>query len=645
MRGDYYHKEIDGLRAISVGVIILFHLKVAPFSGGFIGVDVFFVVSGFLISQIILRGLHAQAFSFREFYLRRTARIIPALAVTVLLTLLASAWLQHPDALMSTARQSLYALLSVSNFYFWSEANYWAASAETLVLLHTWSLGVEEQFYLVYPLLLYLTHRYLGMRGVAFVLLALLVGGSIANEWVFTHDRTASFYFTPLRFYEFAVGGLGAMIFSRLQVLRSNRWLSSGLTLLGIGMILHSAVTLHPLFHTLPGFITLIPAAGALLIILAGDSAPARLLLSNPVAEWMGKVSYSLYLVHWPIIVLYRYRFGGHLSGWEQVLLVLVMCLAAELLCRHVERRFRLRGDGSATGSGGSVRGALLKTALLVSVTLAGSGLALASQGWPGRFGEEARDLLAIDANSETRERRELFRQTCLPQKRPLCGERRPDAPNILLVGDSRVLDMYFALRAAYPDAGIQASGIMGCIAVFDPKMSFSRFAPNCPKQNERRLQAVLAAPDQDIVFLANNLTALRAGAILETARRLREAGKTVYVLGEFKILEGRNPIELAIDARRFGAGDDFIEPFLVAEPFGMDGDYAARIEATGATYVSNKPFFFDGSYHLEDRATGRLLTYDGIHLNSYGARQFGQYLRENYPLPGAQGHAAQVID
>ena len=160
-----YHKEIDGLRAIAVLVIIFFHMKIPGFSGGFIGVDVFFLVSGFLITQIIVSSLEAGQFTFRDFYIRRVTRIIPALAFTVAAVLLCSLYLQMPQALVQTAEQSIYALLSVSNMFFWSEASYWAPSAETFTLLHTWSLGVEEQFYLVYPLMLFAAHRLGSLRG------------------------------------------------------------------------------------------------------------------------------------------------------------------------------------------------------------------------------------------------------------------------------------------------------------------------------------------------------------------------------------------------------------------------------------------------------------------------------------------------
>ncbi len=636
MSGKYYHREIDGLRAISVGVIILYHLGVREFRGGFVGVDVFFVVSGFLISQIILSELGSGTFTFANFYRRRVLRIIPALTVTVLFTLLACAYLMQPAALVHSAKQGAAALLSVSNLFFWSEASYWAPAAENFVLLHTWSLGVEEQFYLVYPLLLFLAQRYAGVPGVVVVLVALLVLGVLANEWTITRDRSAAFYLTPVRFYEFAVGGLGALLFHRTAVLRNSGWLSGGLTLIGLGMILYSAMTFHPLLQRLPGYLTLIPTGGALLVILAGASAPARILLSNPLSVWLGKTSYSLYLVHWPIIVLYRYRFGGELSLAEQLLLVAVTCVAAECLCRYVEHRFRLRGDGVLTVSGVPGRRALLVTAALTGMALTVAIAAIASNGWPQRMDDSAQQLLQIDTQADRVVLRDFLKDDCRPRGEPLCGERDPDRRNIILLGDSRGLDTYMALRTAYPDVAIRASSLIGCGAVFDRDASFSLHMPDCYRRNVARLQAALEAPDEDIVFLANDLGPWRRDAILATVEQLRAAGKTVFILGEFRILNNRDPIEVTVDALRFGGGDAYLDRFIVGEPFALDGEYADAVSALGATYVSFKPLFYDGNYHLEERATGRLLTYDGTHLNSHGARVFGRHLREHYPLPDA---------
>lgn len=173
----------------------------------------------------------------------------------------------------------------------------------------------------------------------------------------------------------------------------------------------------------------------------------------------------------------------------------------------------------------------------------------------------------------------------------------------------------------------------MGCGPVFSPKFSRSIYASNCPQFNIDRLQVALEAPPEDIIFLAQNVTEKRSEAILKTVTRLKETGKQVYVLGQFFLLRERSAVEFAIDAYRFKNNANNIEQFVDGEPFILDGEFADKIRATGAVYISNKEFFFDGEYHLTDRETGKLLTYDSRHLNIFGARKFGEYLQERYSL------------
>jgi peptidoglycan/LPS O-acetylase OafA/YrhL len=305
MAKNNYHYEIDGLRAVSVLVIILFHLDVAGFHGGFIGVDIFFVISGYLITNIIASSLSAGHFSFKDFYIRRATRILPALFATILLVLPIAMYLQQPAALVHTAQESIYALFSLSNIFFWTESGYWTPSAENYVLLHTWSLGVEEQFYLIYPLLLVLAYRLAGGRGVIILLLITTTLGTAATEMVAKIDGSAAFYLTPLRFYEFAFGGLAAML-PGTTVIQKSRSLCGAATAAGLALILFASLKFNGIF-TPPGIFMLVPVLGALLVILAGPSPVANILLINPVMSWLGKISYSLYLVHWPIVVFYRY--------------------------------------------------------------------------------------------------------------------------------------------------------------------------------------------------------------------------------------------------------------------------------------------------------------------------------------------------
>jgi len=607
-------------------------MRIPGFSGGFIGVDVFFVVSGFLITQIIVSSLKTGQFSFRDFYVRRVTRIIPALVLTVATVLLLSLYLQMPRALLHTAQQSIYALLSVSNFFFWTESNYWAPAAETFVLLHTWSLGVEEQFYLVYPLMLVAAHRWRGSRGVVVILLITFGVSLYASEIAIKHHREAAFYFTPLRFYEFALGGLGTFLVQRVQGLQKMRWVSSAVTLLGVLLILASTYHFTSLWP-LPGVLMLFPLSGALLIILAGPSPSARLLLSNPLMSWLGKVSYSLYLVHWPIIVFYRQYFEADPSLLQLTGLFAATLFTAGLLNRYVERRFRLSRGGNSTAGGIPARTALWYTGTSVLLVLIVSGCLVAANGWPSRLSPAVRTLVEMDPQVDRSVRRQYLEDTCKPAGEIFCGKRTPGKRTILLLADSRGTDIYIALKEAYPQANVMVSYALGCPPTFTPVLGSRKFFAQCPEFNESRLLQALDAPNEDVIFLAADLSTRSEKAMLDTVRRLRDAGKTVFLLGEFRITRHKNAIDIAIGALRF-LDENYVERHMVKEPFKLDSDYAVKVNALGAVYVSNKPFFFDGRYHIHDRQSGNLLTEDGVHLNAFGAKKFGQYLRDNYPLP-----------
>lgn len=309
-------------------------------------------------------------------------------------------YLQQPASLVHTAKESIYAVFSLGNFYFWSETSYWAPSSEKYVLLHTWSLGVEEQFYLVYSLLIFAGHRMAGMKGVIVLLLVTAVLGAIGREIILKTDRSAAFFFTPLRFYEFALGGLAATL-TGLKALQKSLWASGGATLLGLVLILYGCVYFNQ-FTALPGITILVPLSGALLILLAGPSHSARILLMNPVMSWLGKTCYSLYLVHWPIIVFYRGYHGSHLTLSEQAGLFLLILVVAMLLNRCVERRFRLSHDGKTTVNGVSSRSVLLGTLVAVVLISTTSALLVATRGWPSRLPDGAQALMDINPRADT---------------------------------------------------------------------------------------------------------------------------------------------------------------------------------------------------------------------------------------------------
>ena len=276
--------------------VLLFHLDVALFSGGFVGVDAFFVISGFLITRLIRDDVAAGKFSFTRFYVRRARRIFPALFLTLAATFVAGYLLFSSQHLMRLGGALVSAVFSVSNFYFWGEAGYFDTAAHLKPLLHTWSLGIEEQFYLLWPAILVFTL----LRAPRWAPVALLfVGGALSlflSEF-FVRWPSIAFYLLPFRAFEFALGAV--LVWLNPHRMKSaiwgELWVAAGLGMLGYSIVSFSGET------PFPGLNALIPCVGTALIIYGGESRFLSRLLSNPIAVGIGLISYSLYLVHWPV--------------------------------------------------------------------------------------------------------------------------------------------------------------------------------------------------------------------------------------------------------------------------------------------------------------------------------------------------------
>jgi peptidoglycan/LPS O-acetylase OafA/YrhL len=329
-----FRPEIAGLRAIAVVSVVLFHLKVSGFEGGFVGVDEFFVISGFLISRGILRELDKGRFSLAQFYIRRTRRIYPALIVTVIATYVVGAFWCAPLMFLDLAKECTHALLSIANIQYWRESHqYFAPNSEELAMLHCWSLSVEEQFYLVWPLFLVWCYRAKRVREA--VLLTTLA--SFAAAVIFARiDASAVFFLMPFRIFEFGCGA----IFLFLEERPRTKSVREGLSASGLAATIGSALLMRADLPYLE-ILSLVPCLGAGAIILGGRETVAARLTTHPVALAIGAVSYSLYLCHWPIIFFGRFIFGPAAETPLGILLLLAtMAVVAALLFRYVERRF-----------------------------------------------------------------------------------------------------------------------------------------------------------------------------------------------------------------------------------------------------------------------------------------------------------------
>ncbi|MDB0060938.1 acyltransferase, partial [Gammaproteobacteria bacterium] len=330
-----YRAEIDGLRALAVVPVILFHAGFELFSGGFVGVDVFFVISGYLITTILIEDLENQRFSLVNFYERRARRILPALFF-VMFVCIPFAWMWMLPSQMKEFSQSLVAVsLFASNILFWRESGYFDAAAEEKPLLHTWSLAVEEQYYVLFPILFFLAWRY-GKSRVFWMIVVMASISLLLSEWGWRNKATANFYLAPTRAWELFAGSIAAFIVQKNGVQKNNF-----LALLGLAAIIFS-IFAYDENTPFPSVYALVPVLGVVLLVLYADKETfVAKLLSTKGFVGIGLVSYSAYLWHQPLFAFARMRSLEHPSILLMSALSVISIFFAYFSWRYIEKPFR----------------------------------------------------------------------------------------------------------------------------------------------------------------------------------------------------------------------------------------------------------------------------------------------------------------
>lgn len=439
-----YRPEIDGLRALAVLPVIFYHAGFHGFGGGYLGVDVFFVISGYLITSLLLGEHSEDRFSIAMFYERRARRILPALFV-VLFACLPMAWLWLVPGDMREFCESLLAVLGfASNIFFWHESSdYFSTAAELKPLLHTWSLGVEEQFYIFYPLLLAAIWRF-GRKWLPWILLASAIISLAIAQWAVIHRPTAAFYLLPTRTWELLLGGLAA-IYLRDHPCARRQWISETGGLAGIALLLVSMVVFRRDAPT-PGLLTLVPTMGAAFVVLfATSSTMAGRMLGARWLVTIGLISYSAYLWHQPLFVFARQAMPGKPGPLLMLSLTMASLALAYATWRLVEQPFRNR---SLVG-----RKALVRSALASALVLAIFGAVGAGSGGFRQWKVDAREaaLLASASYSPLRETCHIRSELRRPA-RPCEYFHAP--PTWAVIGDSHAVELAFALAKALDKRG-----------------------------------------------------------------------------------------------------------------------------------------------------------------------------------------------
>jgi peptidoglycan/LPS O-acetylase OafA/YrhL len=386
-----FRHDINGLRAYAVLAVILFHFGIAGFTGGYVGVDVFFVISGYLMTAIILDRLERGQFSVIAFYAMRARRLVPALAALCIFATVAGWFALSPMQYVTHARSAIAALLFSSNFLFWRESGYFDSTAHDNLLLHTWSLSVEWQFYLIFPLILLAAWR---LRANRTAVAAILAGSGVLSYCacviVTQYKPIPAFYLLPTRAWELLAGGL-VFVYGGMAATLQPR-IRRAMELAGFGLIFFGVCAFDSA-TTWPGWRAAVPVAGSALVILAARQESA--LTRNSIAQWVGSTSYSIYLWHWPLRVLLGV-YGREDSGVDIAGMLLLTALMGHVSFVYIEK-----GAAHFVSSASRWNAVGVSTAVLIAAVALPAAI-LASGGVPSRFSPAAQAVFA-QANQKNR--------------------------------------------------------------------------------------------------------------------------------------------------------------------------------------------------------------------------------------------------
>lgn len=625
-----YRPEVDGLRAVAVLAVVLFHTGFGC-PGGFVGVDVFFVISGYLITSLIWKGLESNRFTFVDFWERRARRIIPALVAVTLATLIAGYFILLPTHLDELGRAAASQSVFAANFHYWQNTGYFAGAAEEKPLLHTWSLAVEEQFYLVVPFLLWgiarvmiLRHRWalLGILGIGLIL------SFAASFYGVSRHPSASFYLLPTRAWELLLGSIIAFL-PPLRLLRQLPILAECISLLGLLLIAVPVFTYGP--QTLfPGMAALPPCIGAAMFIWSNTTidnpVPTRIgafLAIRPLV-FIGLISYSWYLWHWPLLAFGNYLQLGHLSDNARIGLFFAGFACAVASWKYVETPFRKQRLWKARRWIFGFSGASLLFIFVAGVLYA------YHDGFPNRVSAQA--LAAIEAESDRAHIYEVETNDIRTGNAPRIGAVEAGLePALLVWGDSHAM-------AALPaiDEFLTDNGLSGCVATHSSTAPvIGWFKQERAGLNERSIEfneAVLSyIAEQNIPAVFLNATwpsyakapSVRGtsfeDALVNTVKRLRSLEVNVYIMLDVPIYPFSVPKAVARLGERANSLSE--RPSAENRRLGISPSTITQITGLGAIIIDPKPAFLDQDrqrYRVYE--DGVVLYRDARHLTASGA-------------------------
>jgi peptidoglycan/LPS O-acetylase OafA/YrhL len=628
-----YRADVDGLRAYAVLGVLIYHLDFGVFRGGFLGVDVFFVISGFLITRWIVGEVEAGTFSFANFYARRVRRLFPAMFATLTLSFVTAATMFTPYLLQEFAESLVYSILSVSNVLFWTQDGYFEPLAEYKPLLHFWSLSVEEQFYFLWPAVLVLA---LSMRRAWLVpvllTVILLVSLYAGRRWL-KFDADGAFYLAPFRAFEFAIGALMVWV---VQLQPKNSLANEGLALAGLVLVAYPMIV-YTGGTSFPGTAALLVCIGAALLIHSGASKYVGRVLDNRVAVGIGLISYSLYLLHWPIIVFYGYWKATALTTIERGGIALASIFVAAVMYRFVELPFRRPADKYRIALPWLAAACLALSALLIVPAVH----AWRDDGWKWRSLQISLDLPRVAVMvKKAKERRSAFAEKWVRQDHFDSGVNR-----ILIVGDSHAADLANALvlsRELFrPFEVVYFEIKFRCQPVIAKRESWARMTEKLQAECEERVDTLIYG---DLVTKADQIvfSARWAEWSLEylphTLATLRQRTRAnIVVLG--RTMEFSDVPQLIQKHGRLEGLEEYVSGTLNKSILKLNRTIETIVRDAGVTFADRKDLSCDPELRcevLDDQLNP--LYFDYGHWTLEGAAYFGRKMKR-------LGWLAEVLD
>jgi peptidoglycan/LPS O-acetylase OafA/YrhL len=623
-----YRPDIDGLRGIAVLLVLVYHLGSSKCRGGFVGVDVFFVISGYLIGSIILSDISASTFSLLSFYERRVRRIAPALFVMLFVACLFVYKYFLPAESTDFAKSLLAATLSTSNIFFLHQSGYFDGPAAMKPLLHTWSLAVEEQFYIFLPLVLMAIRRYLAARQRALIIFVAALSFLVSAVGAF-RSPDATFYLAHTRAWELLLGTLVTL--DILPRMSSTLWRNAA-SFAGLALILTAGYAFDAT-TPFPGVAALMPCVGAALIIAAGRAGASLVgrFLALPPLVFVGMISYSLYLWHWPMIV-FQGSSGLFAKGVSPKLAKLVVMgislLVATLSWKFVEQPFRGRRFKIS-------RIAVFRFAAVGAVVLLILGISIvATGGLPSRFPAEAVRVATFLETSDATTKRQYRVGTCFLTSKDeyesfnpsVCLQQDSHRRNDLLIGDSHAAQLWYGLSVAFPDVNILQATASGCKPTLEQNPAADR---RCLRLMDYMYSHYLPTHHIDTLLIAARWDRADLQRLPRTIAAVKQRGIEVVLFGPIFQYDSALPRLLALSIKQ--NRPEIPADHRIAYYEQLDADMS-RLAATQlrVRYISYFKLLCQKGSCLEYAAAGIPLQSDYGHLTGAGSILMAHRIRES---------------